>query len=377
MNHLIHRTLGPVVGFVLGWGLCLLVICGVVLDLCSDYLFGSVPTAYWWILTTWTLLSATYAILRGQMLLYVLKRIVEALGVVFVIATLTFLLLRFLPGGPFDAEKALPPEIKANIEAKYGLQRPIHEQYLSYLGGLVRGDLGESYKYVGRPVSQIIAETFPISFQLGVYSLMLAFLFGVPVGVYAASRHNSLFDNGLMILAISGVALPSFIVGPILVMIFSFGVPFESLNGLLPPALWESPSYYILPVLTLGLRPAAIIARMTRSSMLEVIRADFVRTAKAKGVASRVVLFKHVLKNALIPVLTISGPLIAGVLSGSFIVEIVFGIPGMGKHLVQSVSNRDYPLILGMTLVFSAMLVIANLVVDLLYTVVDPRIKLS
>ena len=223
----------------------------------------------------------------------------------------------------------------------------------------------------------MIAETLPVSFQLGIYSLLFSFLIGIPLGVFAASKHNSFLDNGLMILAISGVALPSFIVGPLLVMIFSFGIPFAGLSGLLPPALWDSPIYYILPVITLGLRPAAIIARMTRSSMLDVIQADFVRTARAKGVSQQVVLYKHVLKNSLIPVLTISGPLIAGVLSGSFIVEIVFGVPGMGKHLVQSVTNRDYPLILGLTLVFSAMLVVANLVVDLLYTVVDPRIKLS
>lgn len=364
-------------GLVLGWGLAVLGLIGVVLDIGSDFLFGEVPRAYWWIFGGWCLVSAAYAILRGQMFVYVLKRLLEAAMVVFVIASITFLLLRFLPGGPFDEEKALPPEIKANIEAKYGLNRPVLEQYGSYLKGLVHGDLGESYKYVGRPVSAIIAETLPISFQLGIYSLLLAFAFGIPIGVFAASRHNTLTDNALMVLAISGVALPSFIVGPLLVLVFSFGIPFHSFYGLLPPALWESPIYYILPVVTLGLRPAAIIARMTRSSMLEVIQADFVRTAKAKGVAAQVILYKHVLKNSLIPVLTISGPLVAGVLSGSFIVEIVFGIPGMGKHLVNSVTNRDYPLILGMTLVFSAMLVIANLVVDLLYTVVDPRIKLG
>lgn len=361
------------IGSILGWGLCAFGLTGVVLDL-GEFDF---PRGYWWMLAAWAAIAVIYAVVRGQMFVYVLKRLLEAVAVVAVIATLTFLLLRFLPGGPFDAEKALPPEIKANIEAKYGLNKPVFEQYASYLGGLARGDLGESYKYIGRPVSEIIGESLPVSFQLGFYSLLLAFILGIPIGVLAASRHNSWLDNVLMMTSISGVALPSFIVGPVLVMIFSFGVPFETLHGLLPPALWESPVYYVLPVVTLGLRPAAILARMTRSSMLDVIQADFVRTAIAKGVAARVVLFKHVLKNSLIPVLTISGPLIAGVLSGSFIVEIVFGIPGMGKHLVQSVSNRDYPLILGMTLVFSMMLVIANLVVDLLYTVVDPRIKLS
>ena len=336
-----------------------------------------IPPLLWWAFAGWSFISALYAVIAGQVFVYVGKRLLEAFIVLWVVATLTFVLLRFLPGGPFDAEKALPPEIKANIEAHYGLDKPVLVQYKEYLVGLAHGDLGESYKYIGRPVSQIISETLPISFQLGFYSLLLAFALGIPIGVFAASKHNTWTDNALMIFAISGVALPSFIVGPVLVLIFCFGVPFASMKGLLPPALWESPDHYILPVITLGLRPAAIIARMTRSSMLEVISSDFVRTARAKGVGEMMVLYKHVLKNSLIPVLTLSGPLVAGVLSGSFVVEIIFGIPGMGKHLVQSVTNRDYPLIMGMTLVFALMLVLSNLVIDLLYTAADPRIKVG
>ncbi|MEK7356530.1 MAG: ABC transporter permease [Bdellovibrionota bacterium] len=361
------------IGRVLGWGLVALVVATVGLDL-GDF---DIPSFLWWVVLAWSLAATAYAIVKGNLSVYVGKRLVEAGFVIWVIATLTFLLLRFLPGGPFDAEKALAPEVKANIEAKYGLNEPLVTQYTNYLMQLTKGDLGESYKYIGRPISTMIAETLPVSFQLGFYSMLLAFVLGIPIGVLAASKHNSLLDNFLMVSAISGVALPSFIIGPLFIMFFSFGIPFTALHGVLPPALWESPVYYILPVLTLGLRPAAVIARMTRSSMLDVIQADFVRTARAKGVNAQVVLYKHVLKNSLIPVLTISGPLIAGVLSGSFIIEIVFGIPGMGKHLVQSVTNRDYPLILGITLVFSAMLIVANLIVDLLYTVVDPRIKLT
>jgi oligopeptide transport system permease protein len=360
-----------VIGSILGWGILALSLLTIGLDLGSF----DIPSQLWMTLTIWCLVSCAYAIVKGRVIFYVFKRLIEAVVVIWLIATLTFLLLRFLPGGPFDSEKALPPDIKANIEAKYGLDRPMAEQYFSYITGLAQGDLGESYKYIGRPVSQIILETFPTSFQLGFYSLLLAFIIGIPLGVFAAAKHNTRTDTSLMILAISGVALPSFIVGPLLVMIFSFGVPFPQLKGTFPPALWESPIYYILPVITLGIRPAAIIARMTRSSMLDVIRSDFVRTARAKGVAETIVLFKHVLKNSLIPVLSLTGPLVAGILSGSFIIEIIFGIPGMGKHFVQSVTNRDYPLILGLTLVFSVMLVLANLVVDLLYTVVDPRIK--
>lgn len=353
-----------------------LVVIGVVL-IALDLANFDIPNALWWLFAGWSLLAASIAIVRGQMFVYVGRRLLQALFTIWVIATATFLMLRFLPGGPFDSDKALPPEIKANIEAKYGLNKPFAEQYLGYLNGLVHGDLGESYKYVGRNVSDIVKETLPISAQLGFYALLVAFAIGIPLGVFAASKHNTFIDHALMMAAISGVALPSFMVGPLLVMIFSFGIPFAAFQGLLPPALWESPIYYLLPVLTLGIRPAAIIARMTRASVLDVIRSDFIRTARAKGVAGRVVLFKHVLKNSLIPVLTISGPLAADLLSGAFVIEIVFAVPGMGKHLVQSVSNRDYPLVLGLTLIFSAMLIVANLIVDLLYTVVDPRIKLS
>lgn len=361
------------IGKIFGYGLIGLILILIAMDLSQT----DIPRALWWLSGAWALLAFMYAVVAGDMVLYVVKRLLEAMFVIWVIATLTFLMLRFLPGGPFDQEKQLPPEIKANIEAKYGLDQPLLKQYVTYIAHSATGDLGESYKYLGRPVSTMIAETAPVSFQLGIYSLLLAFIVGIPLGVFAASKHNTWVDSSLMMVAISGVALPSFIVGPLLVVVFSFGIPFAFLKGSLPPALWESPIYYLLPVVTLGLRPAAIIARMTRSSMLDVIQSDFVRTARAKGVSRQVVLYKHVLKNSLIPVLTISGPLVAGVLSGSFVVEIVFGIPGMGKHLVQSVTNRDYPLILGLTLVFSAMLVLANLIVDLLYTVVDPRIKLT
>jgi oligopeptide transport system permease protein len=319
-----------------------------------------------------------YSIVRQRLVPYAVARLFEACVTVWAIATLTFLLLRFLPGGPFDQERAMKPEIRANIEVKYGLDKPVAEQYWNYLkNALLRGDLGPSYKYEGRPVSEIIAQALPPSFQLGFYSLLLSFAVGIPLGALAAARRNTKWDTGAMLLAISGVALPSFMVGPLLAQFFSFGVPFRALQGFLPPALWEGPAYYVLPVVTLGLRPAAIIARLVRSSMLETIESDFARTARAKGVSERAVLFKHVLRNSLIPTLSVAGPLAAGVLSGSFVIELVFAVPGIGKHLVQSVTNRDYPLIMGVTLVYAAMLALANLVVDLLYTVVDPRIKLA
>ncbi len=312
-----------------------------------------------------------YFVISQQMEVYVAKRLGEAVFTLFVIATMTFLLLRFLPGGPFDSDKALPPEVMANIEAKYGMDKPLHVQYGTYMLNLVKGDFGESYKYIGRSVSDIISDAYPVSFKLGLYALLISFMVGIPLGVLAASKHNTWIDSFAMIVAMSGVAVPSFLVAPILIIIFCFQLDW------LPPALWDGPEYFILPVLVLGVRPAAYIARLTRASVLEVIQADFVRTARAKGVKHTSVLFKHVLKNSLIPVLTYSGPLVAGVLSGTFIVETIFAIPGMGRHFVQSVTNRDYPLVLALTLLFGATLVIANLIVDILYGVVDPRIRVK
>lgn len=312
-----------------------------------------------------------YVVVKQGLLTYVTKRFFESVFTLFVICTVTFLLLRFLPGGPFDSEKALPPEVKANIEAKYKLNEPLYVQYWDYLSGVVQGDLGESYKYIGRPISEIIGESFPVSFQLGIYAIFISFLIGIPLGVYAASKHNTLQDTMAMGFAISGIALPSFFVAPIAILVFSFWL------GWLPPALWEGPAYYLMPVIILGIRPAAVIARLTRSSVLDVIKADYVRTAYAKGLEQKIVLYKHVLRNSLIPVVTISGPLVAGVLSGSFVIELIFAVPGMGKHLIQSATNRDYPLILGLTLLYAAMLIIANLIVDLLYVIIDPRIKFS
>lgn len=315
--------------------------------------------------------------MRPGWTIFFAKRLLEAMTTLFVIASMTFLLLRVLPGGPFDSEKALPEEIKASIEARYGLDKPLLEQYTSYLTGLIRGDWGESYKYLGRSVTDIIRETLPVSAELGLYSLVLALLIGIPLGVLAAAKHNSPFDTAAMLVAISGVALPSFVVGPILVMIFSFGIPFAFLHGTLPPALWDGWEYMILPIVTLGIRPAAIYARMTRGTVLEAIKQDYVRTARAKGLPESTVLFRHVLRNSLIPVLTITGPLFAGLLSGSFIIEVIFAIPGIGKHLVSSVSNRDYPLVMGLTLLYSALLVTSNLIVDILYSVADPRIRME
>lgn len=313
--------------------------------------------------------ALAFAFMRG-MFGYVVKRILEAIFVVWVIATMTFLLLRVLPGGPFDSEKALPPEVLENLNKKYRLNEPLLVQYGDYMYGLVQGDLGQSYKYISRGITPILMESLPNSVQLGVYSLLIAYLIGIPTGVIAGWRRGSPLDFASMMAAMSGQSLPSFLVAPIFILIFAKWL------GWFEPALWAGPAYYVIPMVVLGIRPAGVIARLTRASVLEVIHSDYIRTARAKGLDSRTILFKHVLRNSLIPVLSLSGPLAAGLLTGSFVIEQIFAIPGIAKHLIQSVSNRDYPLILGTTLVFSAILVVANLITDLIMAVVDPRVKL-
>ncbi|MBX9768824.1 MAG: ABC transporter permease subunit, partial [Bdellovibrionales bacterium] len=231
-----------------------------------DLIVGSGPLKNWFLIATFSSLTLGFfvVVIRNGLVPYVFKRLLEAAGVMFLIVTATFVLLRYLPGGPFDSEKALPPEIKANIEAKYNLNAPLHQQYLDYLKKLSHGDMGVSYKYIGRPVTEMITSTIPNSFQLGFYALIVSFCLGIPMGVFAANRHNTWADTLTMTTAMSGVALPSFLVAPILILIFSYWL------DILPPALWEGPIYYILPVVTLGIRPAAIIARLTRSSVLDV-----------------------------------------------------------------------------------------------------------
>ena len=331
----------------------------------------TIPLFFWLIFFLSLLICFFIYIARKHLFLYVTGRIFEALITLFVVATITFVLLRLLPGGPFDQEKTLPPEIQANIEAKYHLDKPLYWQYGHYIKGLFRGYLGESYKYTDRTISDILKDSLPISVQLGIYALILAFALGIPLGVFAAQRANTISDRSAMIFSISGVSLPSFVIAPIFILFFAFHL------GWLEAALWEGPLFYILPAVVLGLRPASVIARLTRSSVLDVIGSDYVRTARAKGLNENTIFYKHILKNAFLPVLTFSAPLIAGILTGSFIIEKIFAIPGLGQHFVNSVSNRDYPLILGTLLVYSSLLILSNLIVDILYAYFDPRIKVS
>jgi len=305
------------------------------------------------------------------MIALVLRRVAWGIGALWVVATITFVLLRVAPGGPFDAEKQLPPEIRANVEAKYHLDEPLWRQYARYIGGLVRGDLGPSFKYLGRDVATILAETFPVSCALGVVALGIAVFLGLAFGIAAGSHPDGWVDRGGMLLATAGVALPNFVLGVVLVLVVSHQLHW------LPPALWEGPRYVLLPAATLGLGPAAYIARLTRASLLDVARQDYLRTAYAKGLSNRAVLFTHQLPNALLPVVTIVGPLTAALITGSFVVEYLFAIPGMGRFFITAVTNRDYPLIMGATLLYAGLLVMANLVTDLVAARLDPRIRLE
>ena len=305
------------------------------------------------------------------MLNYLIKRIGNSIIVLWVVMTVTFLLMHAIPGGPFTAEKSLPPAVKANIEARYKLNDPLLTQYKDYLANVIRGDLGPSFKYVGRSVNDIIAESFPVSLELGVESIFLALLVGVPAGVLAAYRRSRWPDRAVNLLTTLGVAVPSFVMSALLVELFAMKL------GWLPAAMWNSWASRILPSVALAAMPMAFITRLTRSSMLDVLGQDYIKTAKAKGLSTGAVLFRHALPNALIPVVTYLGPMAAGILTGSFVIETIFAIPGLGSYFVTSIYNRDYTVILGITLFYSAIVIFMNMLVDLIYPLLDPRIKLG
>ena len=302
------------------------------------------------------------------MLKYFLKRLVHGIPVLFVVATITFVIMHVVPGGPFDEEKKLPPEILLNIQAKYHLDQPVTIQYFLYLKQLIQGDMGPSYKYVGRDVADIIFDTFPVSMTLGMLAMLIVVGVGVPMGVWSAYRQNSITDRFCMFYATLGISVPSFVLGSVLVWIVSHELQ------LLPPALWEGPRYMILPAIALGAPFSGYIARLTRSSVLEVLASDYIRTARAKGLKESTVLLKHTLKNSIFPVISVLGPLTAGLVTGSFVIEFIFSIPGMGNFFITAVTNRDYPLIMGVTLVYAVLIVLANILVDIIYMWLDPKV---
>lgn len=302
---------------------------------------------------------------------FILKRALSMIPVLWIVATITFMLVRIVPGGPFDADKNLPPEIVANIKAKYHLDKPVHEQYLLYMSRLAHGDLGVSYKYVNRTVNDILTDALPVSIELGTMGLLLAVCLGIPLGTIAAVRRGSIFDHAAMLISTAGISVPTFVIGAFL--IFVFGIWLK----LVPVALWESFHHMLLPALTLSLSPAAYLARLTRASVLEIMEKDWVRTARTKGLSTFETVRKHVLRNALVPVATVLGPLTAILITGSFVVEFIYAIPGMGRFFITAVINRDYDLIMGTTLIFAVILIIANTIVDITYTLLDPRMRVK
>ncbi len=300
---------------------------------------------------------------------FIIRRVLWAIPVILLVILFTFLLMKAIPGGPFTQEKRLPAEILANLNAKYGLDSPWYVQYVRYVWHTFQGDLGVSMTQKGRTVVEIIGNAFPVSMQLGGMAFLLAMLIGVPAGVIAALRHNSWIDYTAMFYSTVGWAIPVFIIGPILILIFSLQL------GWFPTSRWEGPKYWVLPVVALGTGLSAYFARLTRGSMLETLQQDYVRTAQAKGLAYRTVVFKHVLRNSLIPVVTQAGPLLGFVITGSFLTEYIFAIPGLGKFYVTSVSNRDYSVVMGLAVLLSGVIVVANLIVDIIYGFLDPRIR--
>jgi oligopeptide transport system permease protein len=305
------------------------------------------------------------------MLSYTLGRLLGAIPTLFVVVTVTFFLMRLAPGGPFDQEQALTPEIQANLEAAYGLDQPLWVQYGRYLGGLVRGEFGPSFKYRDFTVTELIREGLPVSLTLGLCALLVAIAIGVPLGIFAALRQNGAADALIRSLAVIGIALPGFVMAPLLALIFGIHL------GWLPVAGWEPGSWrtLVLPVTALALPLSAYLVRLVRASLLEVLTSGFVRAARARGLPERTVVARHALKAALIPVVSYLGPAAAAVLTGSLVIETIFGIPGMGRYLVQGALNRDYTLVMGMVIVYASLTLAFNLIVDLLHGWLDPRVR--
>ncbi|QEH68659.1 ABC transporter permease [Cellulosilyticum sp. ST5] len=302
---------------------------------------------------------------------YSLKRIVSMLITLFLIATITFILMRSIPGGPFTSERALTPEIEKALAEKYNLDAPLWEQYLDYIGDLAKGDLGVSFKKKGVTVNEIIIKTFPASAQIGALAVVLILVIGIPLGVLSALKQNHAIDYVIMIIATIGVTIPSFVIGTFIMYIFGEKLAWIPAGGL---ESWKS---YIGPVIALGGFSIAYVTRLTRSSMLEVLRQDYIRTARANGLSKLRVIGKHALKNALIPVVTYVGPMVASILTGSFVVEKIFAVPGMGKYFVESVSSRDYTVIMGLTIFYAAIYIVMVFIVDIAYAYIDPRIKIK
>ncbi|MDP2949544.1 MAG: ABC transporter permease [Chloroflexota bacterium] len=302
---------------------------------------------------------------------YIIRRTLWIIPVMWAVATITFFLMHAVPGGPFDRERELPPAVMQNLNRKYNLDKPLHEQYGLFFWDLAHGDLGLSFRSANQPVTDLIRDGWKVTAQLGVVAFLYAVVFGMTLGAIAALNQNKMGDYLGVFFATAGAAMPSFIIAVFLIIIFSVKLGWFDVLG------WEFGNYrkMVIPVVSLGTLPAAYIARITRASMLEVLRQDYIRTARAKGLAEYVVVLRHTMKNALVPILTVAGPIFAFLITGSFIVERIFAIPGVGRRFVDAVFVRDYGMIMGIVLFYAAIIAVANLVVDVLYAAVDPRIR--
>ena len=300
---------------------------------------------------------------------FVLRRLLQAVPVLFVIITATFFMVRFVPGGPFTAEKAIPPEILKNLEAHYGLDQPLWRQYLNYLGRVAHGDFGPSFKYANRTVNEIIGDKLPVSLELGGLALAVALGVGLTLGVLAAVRRNSWLDYFASSVGMLGICVPTFVLGPLLVLFFAIHLGWVNASG------WYDWTDRVLPALTLGLVYAAYLMRLTRGGMLEVLNQDYIRTARAKGASETRVVLRHALRGGLLPVVSFLGPAIAGILTGSFVIETIFQIPGLGREFVNSAFNRDYTLVLGTVILYAALIVGCNLVTDVVQVWLNPKLK--
>lgn len=305
------------------------------------------------------------------MLAYSLKRLLGAVPTLLILLTLAFFMMRLAPGGPFDSEKSLPPEIQANLDRKYHLDEPLLLQYGRYLLDLLHGDFGPSFQYKDYTVNELIATGFPVSMQLGLTAIVIALLVGVTLGIVAALRQNRPTDYTVMTLAMTGISIPNFVLAPVLILLFAVHL------GWLPAGGWNGGSWrnMLLPVVGLALPQVAYIARLMRGSMIEVLRSNAIRTARAKGLPERVVILRHALRPALLPVISFLGPATAAVITGSVVIEQIFGIPGLGRYFVQGALNRDYTLVMGVVVFYGTLIILFNFIVDLLYAALDPRVR--
>jgi oligopeptide transport system permease protein len=302
---------------------------------------------------------------------YSLTRFLGAIPTLFILIALAFFMIRAAPGGPFDSEKALPPEIEANLRAAYHLDEPLVQQFGRYVWNIARGDFGPSFQYKDYSVTELIAAGFPVSLRLGGSAMLLALLIGVSAGTIAALRQNSRTDHAVMAVSMTGISIPNFVMAPLLILFFAVYLGWLPAGGIGDGSL----RYMLLPVISLALPQIAYIARLTRGSMIEVLRSNFVRTARAQGLPERTVILRHALKPALLPVISYLGPATAAVITGSVVIEQIFGVPGLGRYFVQGALNRDYTLVMGVVVFYGALIILFNLAVDLVYAWLDPKVK--